>query len=289
MAKQGDNTILWVIGIVIFILVATHLEIFPGFAIVQKTVCIDNKISYYDFNSGTVSGKIGNAVQFNGNNSINVPVDSNANATIMWIKNYSKGDTAYYFLARIKGVNYVNVVQSSSRQILPAGPNFGLGFNGSVDEYATFTDLSLTTLADIYNNGSAREVCYTITSEENVTCKDYATSKVPNTGNGCLSYSGTFYPNCTYEWKSQIQYKIVNSKCEKQYYCSDSPLTLTQCQQELNASNTAAPVITSAGEVIAPGTGLNQEMFNIRGYSIKLIHLLISLAVIIVLIYFNRK
>lgn len=288
MAK--DNTIFWVIGIVIFILVATNLEILPDFAIVQKTVCVDNKISYYDFNSGSVAGKIGNAVRFNTTNSINIPVDANANATTMWIKDYSLGDTNYIFLARIKGINYVNNVQSSSRQILPLGPAFGLGFNGSVDELGTFSDLSLTNLQGIYNNGTGREICYTVTYEENVTCKDYATSKTPDTGNGCLSYTGTFYPSCTYEWKSIVQYKVINGACQKQYYCSTPYLTLTQCNAELNAtSNTEEPVITTADDASIPGTGLSKEMFNIGGYSIKLIHLIILFVVIMFLIYFNRK
>ena len=288
MAKQ-DNTIFWIIGIALFLLVANNLNILPSFAIVTKTVCVDNKISYYDFNSGTVAGKFGNAVVFNGNNSINIPVDANANATVMWLKNYSKRDTAYFFLARIKGIDYVNNVQSSSRQILQAGPTFGLGFNGSVDEYATFTILSLTTLQGIYNNGTGREVCYTTTYEENVTCKDYATLKTPDTGNGCLNYTGTFYPSCTYAWKSLGQYQVVNNKCVKQYYCSAGSLTLTQCNAKINASNTAAPVITTAVDAPINGEGLSKEMFSIAGYSIKLFHLLILLAVIIVLIYFNRK
>lgn len=278
MTKQ-DNTIFWVIGAILFYLVATNIGVFPGFAIVQKTVCIDNKISYYP---GPYS--------FNGTNSINIPFDTSANGTVMWVKNYSKGDTNYFLLARIKGVDYINTAQGSSKQILPLGPTFGLGLNGSVKEIGTFSNLSLTTLKSIYANGTGREICYTTSYEENVTCKDYATSKVPNTGNGCLNYTGTFYPACSYEWKSQVQYKFIDNKCAKQYYCSADSLTLTQCNTKLNAtSSTAGPVITTAVDAPVSGTGLNQNMFNIGGYEIKLIHLLILFGVVVLLIYFNRK
>lgn len=281
MANKNEDIIFWIVGVIIFIIVATNLEVLPNFAIVQKTVCIDNKISYYP---GPYS--------FNGTNSINIPVDTNANATVMWIKNYSKGDVNYFFLSRINGVNYVNAAQSNSRLILPLGPTFGLGLNGSVKEIGTFTNLSLSTLKDIYNNGTGREICYTLNYEENVTCKDYATSKSPDTGNGCLVYNGTYYPSCTYEWKPIVEYKFIDNKCEKQYYCSADYLTLTQCNAELNATisvNTTAPVITSAENPIVQGEGLNKEVFNIAGYSIKLYYLLILLIVVIALIYFNRK
>lgn len=277
MAKN-DNTIMWALGIIIFIIVATNLGEIPSFAVVQKTVCIDNKISYYP-----------GPYTFNGTTSMNIPVDSNANATIMWIKNYTKGDTNYVLLAKIKGVNYVNAVQSNSRAILPLGPTFGLGLNGSVKEVGTFTNLSLTTLKELYANGTGRGICYTTTYEENVTCKDYATSQTPNTGNGCLAYSGTFYPNCSYSWKSTVQYKFVDNKCVKQYYCSVDSLTLTQCNAKLNATNTVAPVVTTASSAPVKEEGLNQNLFNIAGYEVKMIHLLVLLVVILAILYFNRQ
>ena len=289
MTKQ-NNTIFWVMGIALFLLIASNLDVIPQFAIVTKTVCIDNKISYYNFDNGLISGKFGKAMEFDGNNSINIPIDANANATTMWVKNYSKGDVNYYLLARINDVNYVNAVQSSERKILPLGSEFGLGFNGSVDDLATFGSLDLETLKNIYNNGTGKTVCYTVTYEEEVTCKDYATSQVPNTGNGCLSYEGTLYPNCTYEWKPTIQYKLEGGVCKKQYYCSDDSMTLSQCQEELEKISGTGPVISEAEDFPEEKTGLNKEMFNIAGHSVSLLHLMVLLIITIGLIlYLNKK
>lgn len=312
MAKN-DNTILWAIGIIAFLIIASNLNIFPQFAIIQKTVCVDNTISYWDadgnvldsqgLNDGTnhgarfITGKSSQALEFNKTTYVDFPTISNSNATVMWIKNYSRGDANYFFLARIKGINYVNTIQDSSKQIIPVGPGFGLGLNGSVDIIGVFSDLNTSAMVDLYNNGNSREICYTTSYEENVTCKDYAASQVTDTGTGCLNYTGTYFPACSYSWEATT-YKVVNNACQRQFYCEDGGLTLSECQAKLTPSTSStttststAGVTTTSAAATAPveETGLNKEIFEVGGYKIRLLHLLILLAVVVVILFVNRK
>lgn len=338
MAKQ-ENAILWIIGVILLVAILSQVPLKFPFAVITKTTCVDNTISFWDFdgnvldanniaggaNYGTrfIPGKLGQAVEFNTTTYINFPV-SNTNGTIMWVKNYSAGDSAYFFLARINGVDYVNTVQSSSKKILEIGPNFGLGFNGSVDIMATFTDLSVLGMIDLYNNGSARNVCYTVSYEENITCKDYATEQVSDPGSGCLNYSGDFFPNCDYEWETNSQYKIANNQCERYFYCQDNPEytteqeckenlvydcyiiqnnvcvkktdyatcvegtdyydNLTSCQEDLTLVTTTPP--PSGGTI---QDKLSNEVFNVSGYSVKLYHLIILFVAVGLILYFTKK
>ena len=287
MAKQ-DNTIFWIIGIVLFLIVATSLPSKFPFAIITKTTCISDSVSYHDFDSGytnLVAGKIGNAIEFNGNNSINLPI-STEDFKVMWIKNYTRGDTDYFFVADLNGTNYVNAVQSTSRQIIPIGLNFGLGFNGSVDEIGTFTDLSVETMKEIYNNGTGRKICVTTSFEENVTCKDYATEQVTDTGTGCLSYSGAFFPSCDYQWEATSKYKLVNNQCDRQFYCSDGIYSLSDCEAQIT---TITSVATIQDTIPQEEGRLNQTLTTIRGFDIKIWHLIILLVIIGTILYFQRK
>ena len=286
-----DNIIFWVIGIIIFLIVATNVPLKFPFAIVTKITCIDNSVSYYDFDSGydnLTVGKLGNAIEFNGNNSIDLPV-SNEDFKVMWIKNYTRGDINYYFVANLNGTNYVNTIADNTRQILSIGPNFGLGFNGSVDEVGTFTDLSVETMKEIYNNSTGRKICVTTSFEENVTCKDFSTEQVTDTGGGCLTYSGDFFPSCDYQWEAQSKYKFINNQCDRQFYCSDGLYSLSECEAKIT---TTTQITTTQGVISQEETlrdRLDKEILNVGGFQIKLIHLIILLIIIVGLLYLRRK
>ena len=306
--NKDNNLLLWIIGIVIVLIVVTNLPTTPWFAIITKTTCIDNTISDWDFdgnvldslnvnnginyNAKFITGKIGQAVEFNTTNYVDFPA-AEANATIMWIKDYDLGDTDYSFVANLNGSNYVNGIPDNTRQILPIGPNFGLGFNGSVDMAATFSDLSVETMLVIYNNGSARSICYTTSYEENVTCKDYATEQTTPSTTGCLNYSGTFFPNCDYAWQTTSGVYVVNNVCTKRFYCEDILSTdfssLILCEDSL--ITTEEPTIT-VPYTAPPQTirdKLSKEIFEVAGFKVTLIHLGIVLLLILGYLYFTKK
>lgn len=288
---KNDNTILWILVGIIFLIVATNVPLKFPFAIVTTTTCIDNSVSYYDFDSGydnLIVGKIGNAIEFNGNNSIDLPVSSE-NFKVMWIKNYTRGDIDYYFVANLNGTNYVNTIADNTRQILSIGPSFGLGFNGSVDEIGTFTDLSVETMKEIYNNATGRKICVTTSFEENVTCKDFSTEQVTDTGVGCLNYSGDFFPSCDYQWEAQSKYIFINNQCDRQFYCADGLYSLLECEAKIT---TSIPVTTTPSVIPQEETikdKLDKEILAVGGFQIKLIHLIVLLIVIGGLLYFTRK
>ncbi|MEK6884418.1 MAG: hypothetical protein AABY22_32600, partial [Nanoarchaeota archaeon] len=135
MAKN-ENTIFWIAGIILILVMMSQANLRFPFSVVTKTVCADNTISFWDFNgnlldsadanSGVnygatfIAGKFGQAIQFNKTSYIYL-VSSSPNATIMWVKNYTAKDADYFFLARINGKDYVNAVQSSAKKILPIG------------------------------------------------------------------------------------------------------------------------------------------------------------------------
>lgn len=339
MAKsKNDKTIFWIIGIVILLLVVTKLPL-PGFpfAVITKTTCADKTLSYWDLdgnvldsnnlnngiNNGVlfVPGRIGQAVGFNTNTSIDFPVISSTGKTIvMWIKNYSTGSD-WYFASETNGTDGVN-------KIIPIGAGFGLGFNGSVDEIAVFSPA--LTPEELSNFSAGIKVCYTTSYEENITCKDYATEQVTDTGEGCLNYSGDLFPNCEYEWINISQYRIVNNTCEKYFYCQENPeyaseqtciedlvydcyvlennkcisrtdygnctgtdsyADLTECQADLTT------VTPTNGSTLSIGTTppkktfidkLNEEVFTIAGFGVKLIYLIIALVIFIALMYFMK-
>lgn len=233
--KKQDNTILWIIGIVIFLIVVAQLPVTPWFAIVTKTTCMDNTLSYWDMegnvldelgihnginNGGIfVPGKLGQGIQFNTTTYVNFPTISSENKTIiMWIKNYSSGD--WYFASEI------NLI-SGTNPIIPIGPNFGLGLNGSVDEIAVFD--KILTSEEISNLSIGIKVCYTVSYEENVSCQDYATELVSDPGYGCLNYSGDFFPHCEYEWIDASQHKIEDNQCVRYFYCQSPCLDTGNC------------------------------------------------------------
>jgi len=229
MTKQ-ENTIIWIVGIILLLVVLSQTDILPQFAIVTEIICIDNTLDFYDCNDGPIPGKIGNALEFNTTNSIYLP-PSEGDFVVMWIKNYTRGDTDYFFIADLNGTNYVNGALDNTKKIIPLGPGFGLGFNGSVDIIGTFSNLSVPTMLEIYNSGAGRDICYTTTYEENVTCKDYATSQVTDTGTGCLNYSGDFFPNCDYVWEDTDQFKIEDNKCIRSFYCQNPCLASSGCYE----------------------------------------------------------
>lgn len=343
MAKD-KNLIFWIIGIIIVLIVVAKLPIAPFFAIITKVTCVDNTISHWDFNgnvldsrninnginNGTIfiSGKLGQAVEFNTTNYIDFSA-TEANATVMWIKDYSKGDLDYYFVADIEGVLYLNGIENPSKQILTIGPKFGLNFNGSIDEMATFSNLSVGTMLTLYNEGIAKRICFTVSFEENVTCKDYATEQVTDPGMGCLNYSGDFFPNCEYELITTSQYNIVNNLCETYFYCQDVCLETQNCYlteqacieglvydcyliensncihkidyesctgvdsysnlTECKGDPSYSPPLTTTPQEETVQDKLSQTLFTAGGFEIKLIHLILILASLVLIGALTKK
>ncbi len=237
MDKKNQNIILWIAGIVIFLIVVTQFPL-PGFpfAIITKTTCAEKTLSYWDMegnvldtnnlnngvNNGAVfvPGRLGQAGQFNTTTYISFPSISSENKTIiMWIKNYSTS-ADWYFASETNGV-------SGANEIIPLDSQFGLGFNGSVDEIVIFSPA--LTSEELSNFSTGIKACYTVSYEENVSCQDVATEQVTDPGYGCLNYSGDFFPNCDYEWIDASQYKIENNLCERHFYCENPCLTTGNC------------------------------------------------------------
>lgn len=305
---KNDNTILWILGIILLVILLVQIDIIPKFAIITKIVCQDNTISYFDLdgnvldsqgiNNGVLpvninftTGKIGQALEFNTLNYANFP-SILGNTTTMWIKDYTDETPTWDFIADVDGTNYVNGVASDSITLMPLGSNFGLGFNGSVDEIAVF-DKSLTTteLLNMYNN--PQRICYTTQVEQNITCKDFATEQLTLQTTGCLNYSGDYFPNCTYSWETTSGYYISGSICLKRLYCEDilssDYSTLTLCNDKLNETITTPPVTTPPYTPPAETLKdkLNKEVFEIGGVSITLLYLIIGLAVILGILYYG--
>jgi len=242
MVKKNDNTILWAVGIIIFLIVATKLPLIPQFVIVSKTTCIYDTVSYWDLdgnvldargvyngiNNGVifVGGKIGQGAEFNTTTYIDFPNPAGG-AIGMWINNYSDVGSDWYFVVNSNGTNYINGVIDDSKQMIDIGSTFGLGFNGSIDEITIFNvALTESEILDLYP--IPRSICETEAYEENLTCMEYATEQVVIIGDGCLSYSGDSWQECEFEWIQAPQYQIVENKCEAYFYCQEN------CTIELN-------------------------------------------------------
>jgi len=334
MKKQDEQIVLWVVGIIILLLVVTQLPLpkFP-FAIIQKVTCDNKVLSHFDLNGNVLDsnnlnngvpynisfelGKFGQAVKFDGTNTsyIDFPLILSENKTIiMWLKDY---ETDWSFASETNGI-------SSYNNIIQIGPNFGSEFNGSVDEITIFSP-ALTSL-ELANYSLGRVACYTISYEENISCKDYATDLTEDQLTGCLSYSGEFFPSCDYEWLNISNYFIEDNECEKYFYCTnesefetkqecieslvydcyllensncvhktdyesctgDFYLNLTECQEDLPEPSTATTTTTTPPEETIKDK-LNKEVFTLFGQEITLLHLFIVLIIIMGLLFFLRK
>ena len=319
MAKN-KNTIFWIIGIVVLVLLLSKFPAKFPFAIVTKITCQDNTISYWELdgnvldvqgiNNGInhgvlfVPGKLGQAARFDTLNYIDFPTISDVNTTIMWIKDYSNVGSDWYFVAKVNNVNYYNGILGDTKQIIPLGSTFGLGLNGSVDEIAVFDrSLSSGEIYDLYSN--PKKICYTISMEENVTCKDFATEQAVPQATGCLEYSGGFFPNCSYSWLSQSGFYISGSQCLKRFYCEDilavDYSSLTACQNKLNVTTPTTPPgpDTTEPETTEPGftttattTPPDNCVYTLFGFCITwtiLIVVIVSIGIIVYYYYLGKK
>lgn len=270
--NKNDKTIYWIIGIILFIIVATQL---PGFhfpfAIITQTTCAEGVTNYYSLDGNLldsknnldatnygavfVAGKINQGLEFNGSTYISFPSIPSNLSILMWINNYSS--PGWYYAS------------------FPLSSTFGLNFNGSIDEIVIGTNVS---------GLSGVQACYQITTYENVTCKDYATSQVTDQTTGCLNYSEGYFPNCTYKWENQTTYRLENNACKKNFYCVFGYSTQSECSTHI--VNETAPTTTTTEEEQTTFTSLaTKEIFNIGGYSITAIHLIIALIIIVLLLW----
>lgn len=277
MDKNNEKIVFWIIGIVLFLIVATRLPFAGRFAIVQTTVCSDGVTNYYSFDGNLldskgsldatnygavfVNGKFGQAIEFNGTNYISFPSISSNLSVYMWINNYSASSGWYY-------------------TSLPLSSTFGLGWNASIDEIVVGVNVS---------GLSGVQACYQQTTYENVSCQEYATSLVADQTTGCLNYSAGNFPNCTYKWENKTTFKLENNVCKKNYYCV-SGYTQTECSALIQTPTTTAPVTTTTTTTTTETTQslsdkLKTEVFKIGDYSITPIHLIIALIIILLILY----
>ena len=129
-----------------------------------------------------------------------------------------------------------------------------------------------------------------------MSCKDYATEQVIDLGTGCLNYSGDFWPNCEYEWETTSGFYVSGSECLKRFYCneilSSDYNNLTLCQDSLiiteePTDGTTTPYTPPPAEETFKDK-LNKVLFEIGGFGVKLIHLILVLIVVVTLIYFMK-
>jgi hypothetical protein len=326
MANKNNNIIYWVAGIVLFVIVATQLPSFHfPFAIVQQTVCAEGVTNYYSLdgnlldskgnldliNHGAIfiNGKINQGIELNGTTYVSFPSIPSNVSVAMWLKNYSNVGSDWYY-----------------GNGLPLSTQFGLGFNGSVDEVIVGTNIS--GLSNI-------QPCYIQTTYENVTCSEYLETTVQDQSSGCISYNGTFFPNCSYVRENTTTYKIENNLCKKNFYCQLSCLssggcyptnqncieslvydcyvlsnnacsektdytsciantantysTLSGCNTNVQVSTSGAITETTTTEQTSESP-LTKEIFNLFGISITALHLLIVLIIIVGTLYLlSRK
>ncbi len=291
---KNQNIIYWSIGIILFLIVATQFPL-PGFpfALVTTTICADGVTNYYPLdgtfvdmkggpditNNGAsfIAGKLGSgALEFNNTDSISFPTLPLNLSVGFWINNYSN---------ELENWTYVTYTNTS---IL--SDSFMLGFSGAIDEISVGENIP---------GFPNIQPCYLTTYEENITCKNYATEQVTPQTIGCLEYSGTVFPNCTYEWLTTSGFYVQNNICNKRFYCSDILTTdfstLALCQAELNVT-----VITNVTEeeeaaITAPPPSpppltiretLEENLFKIGDFGIKLWHIL-ALIVVVLILYFT--
>ncbi len=220
---KKNNTIFYIIGAVILVLALSQLPLIPWFALVTTTVCAPGVTNYYPLdgvltdlkggpditNNGAsfIAGKLGSgALEFNNTDSISFPTLPLNLSVGFWINNYSNEEGWIY-----KTYDNTSILSSTTF----------LGLIGSVDEIVVGENI--TSLF------STIQPCYLTVTQENITCKNYATEQVTDPSSGCLNYSGDFFPNCTYELVNISQYHIEGDECIKYFYCQNPCLNTTNC------------------------------------------------------------
>lgn len=286
MKDKDKNLIYWIIGIVFFLIVVTKLPLIPQFALVTTTVCADGVTNYYPLdgtlvdmkgglditNNGAifVGGKLGSgALEFNVTDSISFPTLPLNLSVGFWINNYSNIDGWIY-----KTYEDTSILSSTAF----------LGLNGSVDEIVVGTNIS---------GFSNIQPCYLTVYEENISCKDYLTSQVIDPGTGCLNFSGEFFPNCEYSWETTSGYYVSGNECFKRFYCNEIIGTdfssLTLCQDSLVVEEEPVNDTITAPPYIPPTETLkdklNQEVFEVAGFKVTLLYLIIGLITIIIILW----
>lgn len=330
--KKNNNGVLIVMGIILFLIIAPNLKHLGGgmFSIVTTEVCSEGVNNYYSLdgtladsksdnelinNGGLfVNGKIGQGLRFDGTGYISFIGINENDSVSFWMNNYSNNLGWQYFFY-------------PSANVLSG--NFVSGLNGSIDEI--IVGVNIQNLSNI-------QPCYTTTTYENVTCKEYATSQVPTLSSGCLNYTGTLFPDCSYQILNTTTYIIENNVCKNNLYCVSNCLissgcystnqicienlkyscykfennkcvektdyqtckvntanvydSLDVCKSKINTTSSTSSTSTVTSTTTTKSTietyeqndllsTLTKEVFNIGGFSINAIHLLITLAIVI--------
>ena len=326
MDKKNKNIIFWIAGIALVLLVVSQLPLAPWFAIISKITCAEGFTNYYPLdgvltdlkgnqdatNNGAVfiTGKLGSgAVEFNGTNSISFPTLPFNLSTGFWINDYSNVDGWVY-------KTYENTSILSSTAFL--------GLNGSIDEIVVGENITgLSNIQPCYITSYEENVTCKDYSTEQVTdpgsgCLNFTSGFFPHCeyewldtsqykieNNLCGRYFYCQNPclttgNCYTSNQDCIEdlvydcYLIVNNVCVKKidyascvtnvsYYTN-----LTVCQADLNVTTTTPTTTTPTDETTIESIKdkLNQKVFEIAGFEVKLIHLLILLILVIAVLYF---
>ncbi len=292
MTKQ-NNLFYWIAGIIILFIVLTQLPLprFP-FALVTTVTCASGVTNYYpldgtfvDMKGGSditnngasfITGKLGSgALEFNNTDSISFPTLPLNLSVGFWINNYSNEEGWIY-----ETYNNTSILSSTTF----------LGLIGSVDEIV---------IGENILGFPNIQPCYLTTYEENITCRDYATEQVISQSTGCLNYSGTFFPDCNYEWLTTSGYYLSENECNKRFYCANILTsdfsTLALCQAELTEIINET-IVTNGEEIFAttpPPTfppltiqeTLSEDLFKIGTFGIKLWYVIILIVGVLILYF----
>ncbi len=329
MDNKNEKIIMWAVGIAILLLVVTQLPLprFP-FAIVTKVTCAEGVTNYYSFdgvltdlkgnqdatNNGAtfIIGKLGSgALEFNGTNSISFPTLPFNLSIGLWMNDYSNTGGWTY-----------KIYENTS--ILSSTAFFGL--NGSIDEIVVgdniigLSGIQACYQTTTYENVTCQEYvrsqvpslssgCLNVTGDFYPSC-NYSietTSQYKVENNLCERYFYCENPclttgNCYVSNQDCIEdlvydcYVIESDQCtHKTNYANctgtDYYANITACQEDAPEPTLTTPAGTTTPLSTSIKDKLTQEVFEIAGFKVTLVHLLILLILVIAVLYFvgNKK
>lgn len=325
--QNNNSIIFWIIGIIALIIVISNAPGFHfPFAIVTTQVCAPGVTHYWSFdgnlldsagnadltNNGAsfVEGKIGQGLSFNGTNYISFP--SVSGDVGMWIK---KTGEDWKYVELINGTSY-------GGQIIAPSENFGIGFVGVVDEIVMGNNLNISGLSGVqacYTQTTQQNITCTTYFKSTLTdpgygCLNYSEGFFPDCNYQWLNQSSysiennvckkNFYcydcsAGCHPSYQSCIEnltyncYVLANNACVRKIDYASCIANANSSYSTSEGCNTHIQTSTPSGEIVSQPSeeetiGLtNKEIFNIGGYSITVIHLIILLIAVLAILYFT--
>ncbi len=262
-----------------------------------------------------ITGKLGsNAIEFNGTNSISFPTLQFNLSTGFWMNDYSNEDGWIYktyentsilsntFMLGLNGSIDEIVVGTNISGLSNIQPCYITTYEENVtcQEYAksqvpSLSSGCLNVTGDFYPSCS-----YSIETTSQYEVEDNLCSKYFYCQNPCLTTGNCYTSNqdCI-EKLTYDCYLIINNICAKKtdYASCVTNISyyenLTGCQADLNVTTTdtttttTTPTPTDATTMETIKAKLDEEIFKIGDFSVKLFHLFITLIAIITILYFT--